>query len=51
MDYGPPIMDYGLLIIDYIRTRYNGLWMIANNKFEILKIRNFDALFDPPPSG
>ena len=24
---------------------------IAKNKFEVLKTRNFDTLFEPPPSG
>ena len=49
MDYGFLIMDYVLLIIDY------GLLImdygyIAKNKFEVLKTRNFDTLFEPPPS-
>ena len=50
MDYGFLIMDHGLLIIDYglLIMDYE---FIAKNKFEVLKTRNFDTGFEPPPSG
>ena len=39
MDYGFLKMDYGL--VKWIRD-------LAKNKFEILRTRNFDTLFEPP---
>ena len=57
MDYGLLIMDYGLLIMDYglLIKNYGLLIMdygfIAKHKFDVLKTRNFDTLYEPPPSG
>ena len=46
MDYRFLKMDYGFLKMDYGLVKW--IRDLAKNKFEVLRTRNFDTLFEPP---